>query len=265
MIKNILIGAVIGVSNVVPGVSGGTMAVILKVYDKLIYSISNLKHDFKNSVKFLAPICIGGGLGIVLFTKVITFLLANFGVATNLVFMAIILGSMPFVLNKISRKKINILISICSGGAVVLLDILAKTLDISPSIIDTIDFKAGVIIFICAVISAGCMIIPGVSGSLVMLILGIYPTITTAISEFNISILLIFAFGAVVGIILCSNFINKLFIKNSSETYSAIFGLMFASMYLLIPKNVSDFNIEVIIGIILAILTSIIVFKFSKE
>lgn len=92
-LSRIVKGLVVGVANIIPGVSGGTMAVVMGIYDKLIGAVSDLRKDFKNSVLYLLPIGIGAVLGIVLFSHLIEFLLRDFTMPTNIFFLGLILGS----------------------------------------------------------------------------------------------------------------------------------------------------------------------------
>ena len=88
----IICGMIVGIANIIPGVSGGTMAVVLNIYDRLIASVSNLRKEFKKSIAFLLPIAIGAGIGIVAFSKLIEFLLIHYPLATNFFFIGLILG-----------------------------------------------------------------------------------------------------------------------------------------------------------------------------
>ena len=109
MIKMILKGAVIGIANIIPGVSGGTMMVVMGIYDKLIHAITHLRSEFKQALKLLIPIVIGMGLGIVVLTEVITRALENFPVQTNFMFIGLIVGGLPVILQKLKEtgKKVS--------------------------------------------------------------------------------------------------------------------------------------------------------------
>lgn len=262
--KNIIKGAIIGVSNIIPGVSGGTMAVILGVYDKIILSISNIKKDFKNSMKFLVPIGIGGVLGILTFTKIIGYLLENFPIATNLVFVGLVLGSIPMIFSKTlfkGRFEFKNLITMMIFITLMMFMENFTFLDESKIITD-ISFKTAIVIFVGAMISASAMIIPGISGSFIMLILGVYTTITNAISTFNIEILCVFGAGALIGVLLCSKLISLLFEKFERQTYSGILGLMIGSLYIILPSM--NFTIETSVGLVFALVFGVISYKFTK-
>lgn len=262
--KNIIKGALIGIANIVPGVSGGTMAVILKIYDKLIYSISNLRKDFINSIKFLIPIGVGGALGIVLFSKVIEYSLENYTLITNFVFIGLILGSIPLIYRKtIETSGIKIKMIVLFLVSLCVMMYMKSYTDVgSVNIIREVTLVNAIKMFVTGIISAGTMIIPGVSGSLVMLIIGMYASITDAISTFNIPMLIIFGLGAIAGILLFSKIINWLFEKRTCEIYSIILGLMIGSVYVLIPKV--DINIEFVVALVFLVVSTIVAYKFSK-
>ena len=102
MIKKLLQGMVVGIANIIPGVSGGTMMVAMGLYDKLIHAITHLKSEFKNSMKLLIPIFIGAGAAIVILSRLFEFLLENYPIPTNFAFCGLIAGSLPFIFNNIS-------------------------------------------------------------------------------------------------------------------------------------------------------------------
>ncbi len=263
-IRYIIYGAIIGIANIIPGVSGGTMAVILKIYDKLIQSISNVKDDFWGSVKFLTPIVVGAGLGIVAFSKIIEYCLEHFAVATNLVFIGLIIGSIPMIFHKTNEERYTIsglIIGMICLGIMIYMGVVSP--EESGTIITTLTVMSFIRIFICSFVAAGAMIIPGISGSFVLLLLGIYTTILTAISDFNIMILVPVALGCGLGILVCAKIIDKLFASFPQQTYSGILGLMVGSIFVLFPSFV--INIEFIVGIVLAILSAGVAYWFSKK
>ncbi len=263
-IRLIIYGAIIGIANIIPGVSGGTMAVVLDVYDKLIQSISNFRTDFKNSLKFLIPIGIGGAAGILLFSKIIEYCLENFSVATNLVFVGLIIGSIPMILGKVQEKKVQ------AGEIIAFVVCLAIMIYMGVAnpnetneVITTLTVGSFIKIFLVSVISAGTMIIPGISGSFVMLLLGIYTTVLTAVSDLNIMILIPVAMGCGVGILLFAKIIDILFAKFPQQTYSGILGLMIGSLFIIFPGF--TMNAEFIVGIVLAVGAAVVAYMFSKK
>ena len=108
MIKSFLKGCVIGIANIIPGVSGGTMMVAMGIYDKLIHCITHLFSEFKKNVLFLLPIVIGMGVAIVASSFALESLFANFPVQTNLLFVGLILGGLPAVWKHVKGNSIKI-------------------------------------------------------------------------------------------------------------------------------------------------------------
>ena len=112
MIKEILEGIIIGIANIIPGVSGGTMMVAMGIYDKLIESITHLASQFKKSMRFLIPIFIGIGIAIVALSRLFEFLLGTYPIPTNLAFCGLILGGLPFITAKVKNKGFNLSMAI---------------------------------------------------------------------------------------------------------------------------------------------------------
>lgn len=261
--KLIIYGMIIGVANIIPGVSGGTMAVILKVYDKIISSVSNFRTKFKDCLKFLAPIGIGAVIGIILFSKLIKYTLENFPTATNMVFVGLIIGSVPMIYKNATTKKSStnyISFAICFGLMIFMKFVQPEE---TTQVITSLTFFSFTKLFLASIISAGAMIIPGLSGSFIMLLLGTYTSVLTAISSFNISILIPVGLGCILGIIGCAKIIEKLFQKYSNQTYFAILGFMIGSIFIIFP-NISA-NIEFFISILLLLLSAFVSYWFSKK
>lgn len=243
-------GAVMGLANIIPGVSGGTMAVSLGIYDKLIYSITHLFKDWKSSLRFLMPLLIGAGLGIVGFTYIIEFLLANYTLTTALAFIGLILGGLPilfrsFVKSLKEEKRHISFMHILPFLFFFAVAVGLPMLQASGETLMTFQLTASHLIqlFFVGVIAAATMVIPGVSGSLVLIILGYYYGILNTITLFlaalkagdkaaigqQFSLLVIFGIGVLMGIFLISKVIEFLFNHYSSYTYAGILGLVIAS------------------------------------
>ena len=100
MLKQVLQGMVVGIANIIPGVSGGTMMVAMGLYDRLIHAITHLKKEFKEGMKLLIPIFIGAGIAIVALSRLFEFLLETYPIPTNFAFCGLIAGSLPFIFKK---------------------------------------------------------------------------------------------------------------------------------------------------------------------
>lgn len=255
-LNQILRGVVIGVANIIPGVSGGTMMVSMGVYDTLIHSITHLFREFWKSVKALLPYAVGMLAGILIFASLISWGLENYELPTNALFIGLILGGLSPLLKKIDRKKI--------GTAAVIVFVLLFALIIwlglqnreSLQNADTIDMNAGQMILMVGLgmIASGTMIIPGVSGSLVLMLLGYYKAVTGALKAFGHALvhlefaamgqpallLLPFLIGIVLGIFGVAKLVEWLTGKYPTATYCGVLGLVVASpIALLINTDLS--------------------------
>ena len=176
-LSRVLKGLVVGVANIIPGVSGGTMAVVMGIYDRLIGAVSDLRRDFKNSLLYLFPIGIGAVLGIVLFSHLIKFLLEGYPMPTNLFFLGLILGSIPMIFRrarKESFQKSSLLPFAVSFAVMLLMTIFQNVSDASSALITTLTPLTAIRLLLSAAVAAACMIMPGISGSMVMVLLGIF-------------------------------------------------------------------------------------------
>lgn len=250
-IKDILKGMVIGIANIIPGVSGGTMMVAMGIYDKLIHCITHIFKEFKKSVLFLLPIAVGMVIAVVGSSFGIEMLFAKFPMQTNLLFVGLVIGGLPAIWKKVKGKSIR------SGHLLVFLAFLAfvvgmaflgetdgKAADVSFTLINVLK------LFGIGVIASATMVIPGVSGSMVLMLLGYYNTIISAISDFfralaafdldgilvGIGILAPFGIGVVIGVLAIAKLIEFIFNKFPLYAYWAIIGLIVASPIAIIAK-----------------------------
>lgn len=269
-LKNMLIGAVIGIANIIPGVSGGTMMVIMNVFDKLVNAISNLRKEFKGSVKFLSAIVIGAGIALLVLSGGINWLLNNHYMITNLFFIGVIVGSFPMVWNKAVETQFRP-VNVIPG--LVTLAIMLVTVYAVPSAPDTVMTSLSVgnffSLLICSAIAAFCMIVPGISGSFVMVLFGTYHTVTAAISGFNIPILIPVGIGVLIGILLGSKLISKLLARFPQASYIAILGFMLGSLPAIFEKiRTADAfvgGLSLAVGIIVFLLGALIAYLFANE
>ena len=273
-IKLVLCGMVFGVANVIPGVSGGTMLVVFGIYDQLTEAISGVKAIIKNIV-FLLFFGVGAGVGILGFAKLIKFLFDNYGVQTNMYFIGLILGSVPMIYhmgtaeNKV--KPLCIVPFLISGALVVGLAMLQNAMgsaEQAAEMISGFDPVMTVKLLVFAFIAAVAMIIPGLSGSFVMLLLGVYQTVISAIqiNDLNFYVIIPVAVGVVLGIILGAKIISTLMKKFRLMAYSAIMGLVIGSVYAILPSDFG-FNLQTGYGfvcLLFGVLTSVLVEKLGK-
>lgn len=272
-IINFFKGMIIGIANIIPGVSGGTMAVSMGIYEKLIQTIGNFFHHFKENFKknmiFLIPIVLGAGIGIVAFSKLLKFLLENYAMQTQFAFIGLILGSIPFVMKKSVEQGFSwkyIIPGLIALGIGVTLAIL-ELMGITGNAVESFDinFINIVLLFIYGIVSAVSMVVPGISGSFILLLLGVYSAIITAISTLNILVLIPFAIGVAVGILLASKLISFLLDHFYGYTYFAIIGFVLGSLLAIYPGFSFDMaGLVSIICLILGFIASYLISKYTN-
>ncbi len=241
-IKLFIFGIIFGIANVIPGVSGGTMLVVFGIYDELTEAISGIKAIFKH-LGFLIPLGLGAVAGIFGFSVVVKWLFENFGLQTNMFFIGLILGSVPLIVkigtSEQKAKPACIIPFLIAMAVVVGLSILqrADIVNLTEQTVEGFDIIFTIKIMLCAMLAAVTMIIPGVSGSFVMMLLGIYQTVIDSITQLRIMVLIPFAIGAAAGIIGGAKLISVLISKYKLTVYSAIMGLVVGSVYAILPED----------------------------
>ncbi len=267
-IRYFLCGIVFGTANVIPGVSGGTMLVIFGIFDKLTDSISGIKKIISN-LPFLLTFGIGAGAGILASANIISYLLETFGVQTNMFFIGLILGGVPLIYKiGTSEKKAKPLCAlpfIIAMAVVIGLSVLEKTniISLGSSSAEGFDLIFSLKMVGCAALAAVTMIIPGISGSFIMMLLGVYETITGALKSLNLFVLIPFAIGAVIGIVVGAKLISMLINKNRLMVYSALMGLVIGSVYAILPEGFG-FNLDTGYGFVCLIIGAVVSVLIEK-
>ena len=261
---DVLKGMVIGLANVIPGVSGGTMMVSMGIYDTLIWCINNLFKKFKKCIVTLLPYGIGMILAIALGAIGLKIAFTEFPLPTNALFIGLILGSLPFILKEMKGEKIGwqgILIFVALFALVVVLKVIEK----DNTAVITLDLLTVIKLFFLGAIASATMVIPGVSGSMILKTLGYYnPIVTGAIPDLlhgvtsgqwgavghNLGILLPFALGIVFGIFAIAKLIDILLRKWKGWTYCGILGMVVASpVVILMDSSIyAGFNVWILIA-----------------
>lgn len=287
--KNIILvikGFIMGIANIIPGVSGGTLALTMGIYENFIGAISHFFSNLKENIKFLLPIFIGIGLSLLTMSNVITASFDKYPIPTTLFFMGLVIGGIPMLFSKIKgtkevKKPISYVILFLTF---LLVMVLAFSKEIFGGTLGNADFSNLNILgylnlTLIGTIAAATMVIPGVSGSLVLMLLGYYFPIVNVIKELthfnnigsNILIAGFFGVGVLIGIVLIAKLIEWLLAKFEIFTYFGVIGFIIASV-LAIPVSVYHevSNIiytvpQVIIGIIFLILGGVVGYKLGEK
>lgn len=262
---NFFKGMVIGVANLVPGVSGGTMALVMGIYERLIEAIGKFftnKKKRKQYILFLLPVILGGIAAILLFARAFSFLLSSdiFSQPTFFFFIGLILGSLPFLVSihyDMKIRPIRVLFFVIGLGLVVLItffigrDNNVDAFKINFTIFNIINItgisiKYGLWLFFCGIVTSSAMVIPGVSGSAILLGLGEYKNVLYFVNELMAVQLIIFGIGAIVGIFVCARLIDYCLKRIPSNTYYFIIGLVIGSIFQVIMQSLESFKLSLL-------------------
>ncbi len=289
-------GFLIGIAFIIPGVSGGTVAIYLGVYDKMLHAIGNIFSEFKKSVLFLMPIFIGIAVSVVALAKLLGLLLDWNSFATLMLFIGLIAGGIPSLWKKLGVKpfKASAVIAFLISFLLVLMLFIGKSVGSEAGVSNfAMNWPNIILILLLGMISSMTMIVPGISGSALLMTLGFYTAIVTNVVGdildftqigYNLFVAIPFAIGVAIGIILFSKVIEYLLRKYKVTTFAAIIGFVLASaivifleirdpgtasvyteqtpIYLDLFTYIKNNILSTIIGIVTLVAGFIVAFKF---
>jgi len=249
--RNLYRGFFMGISDLIPGVSGGTIAFILGIYDELLAAISGFfSRNWKKHIGFLLPLGIGIGATLLLFSRVIEYLLKNHPAPTQFFFMGLVIGVLPFITKQAGVKRNftwkHFIVILLVGAA------LASLAFIKPqdaAVITSLTASNAIGLFFAGWAGSMAMLLPGISGSFILLILGVYSTAIGALSNFNLPIIVVIGAGVIVGFIVSSKAISYLLKHFMYITFAVIIGLIVGSLFVIypgIPESGTPFVMSVI-------------------
>ncbi|UTY26505.1 DUF368 domain-containing protein [Treponema denticola] len=244
-IKKIIAGIAIGIANVIPGVSGGTIAVVFGVYSDLIGAASLDIKTIKANFKIYLCLFGGIGLGILLFARLFKLVYERFPIQTNFFFIGLIVGSIFIIFEfvrekeqKSSFKTASKILWFFIGLSIMLaLYFFKGAAASSTAAVETLSLGSFIFLFLAGFVGAAAMVIPGISGSFLLLIMGAYYTVIKAITELNIPVLIPVGLGILAGIILSARLIGFLMEKFPKITYAFILGLVAGSIRHMLPDG----------------------------
>ena len=260
-------GLIIGLGKIIPGVSGSMLAISLGVYQEMIDSINNFFKDIKKNFFFLFKIGIGVLLSIILFSKLIMNSLKISYITTIFFFIGLIIGSIDDIKENINSK--NRYISIIFFIIVLLFGLFSINNDVN------IDNSILYVLYyiLMGFIDAITMIIPGISGTATLMMLGAYNSLIGALSSItnisslndNLRLLIPFVIGMILGIIFTAKLVDYLFKKYKSKTYSAILGFTFSTIILMALKCLkTNYSFLELVLAILLLLVGVFITKRIK-
>lgn len=270
-------GMILGSAMIIPGVSGGTLAISLGLYERIINTISHFFKDFKNNLLFIINLGLGVLASLILGALILNYTFEHAPIPTILFFIGLLIGSIPSLIKKVDLRdtlKISNIFFFLLGISVVLGVYLFKgTNDVIFS--NGFNLIQSIKLVLIGVVAAATLVVPGISGSFMLMILGYYEPILKVISDLikfnnitnNLIILIPFGIGVVIGVIVIAKIIEYLFKKHETKTYYAIIGFLVASI---IEIFISLFSyktnvIQIIISIILFILGLLLTLKVFKS
>ncbi len=282
MIKLILKGVMMGVANIIPGVSGGTMAVSMGIYDKIIHAATHFISEFKKSMKLLLPIILGMAIGIVALARVLEYMFARVPLQTNLLFIGLIIGGLPAITKKVKGKTIRLghilvclLFFVVVAGFALLGEQEGASADLSFNIMNIVK------LFGVGVVASATMVIPGVSGSMMLMLMGYYNPILNEVNDFidnlvqfnvpglleGCKVLVPFGIGVAVGIVVIAKIVEIIFRKFPEHAYWAIIGLIVASpVAIFLMGSMGTITVIAVVTGIAALLVGILIsLKLGEE
>ena len=271
-------GLFMGSADIIPGVSGGTIALITGIYERLIYAISSIKFsflkpllscdftDFKNKLieeidfELFIPLFLGIGIAFITLAKVISYLLDTQTAYTFSFFLGLILASAYILYTKLENISLKLI-------AITAIGIILSYIFVGLNPIAT--NHSLIVIFISGLIAICAMILPGISGSFLLLLLGQYQYMLNALNSRNLIEIIVFCIGAVIGILGFSKLLNYLLERYESATMAFLIGIMLGTLRLPIIKITSSANGSWIICVLLALIAFVFIImiekKFKKE
>lgn len=260
-ISGFIKGLLIGMGGVAPGVSGGAIAVIFGLYERITDAIADVFKDFRKNVVFFFPIALGGCVGVLGFSKIMQFLFQYYEVQVKYLFIGLMIGTLPVVFKQANKKgfrKKYIVPYIITVGITLIAVVLENSginiiPDAAPGFFQLASYGA--------IIGIGT-ILPGVSASFVLMYMGAYQIVLDGIADINITILVPIGIGFVISIFIFAKLISLLFKKAYGYTYYAVLGFVTGSIIAIFPGI--SFGTEYLVSLILFIMGFYISFSLSK-
>lgn len=234
-------GIAIGAGAILPGISSGVLCVIFGIYEKLLDSILNFFKDIKNNSKFLTPILIGCGIGIILFGNILNYFLYQYPVQTKSLFIGFILYSVFSLIKEINSKQkfkkqylIYFVLALSIGIVTVVLE---RYMPIS-----SIQNVSSLYLILCGFSMSIGVVVPGVSSTIILMLLGVYSTYLSSVSSLYMTVLIPMGIGLIIGAFVFMKITKFLLDTFYMQTFYAIIGFTLGSVFVLMPNINSDIN-----------------------
>lgn len=235
---NVIKGVFIGAGAIVPGVSSGVLCVIFGIYEKLLDAVLNFFKDIKNNLKFLFPIALGVVIGVLLFSNLLNYLLYEFPIQTKSIFIGLIIGTIPSLIKEVNSKEkfefkniIYLLIALALGVITVILE--------SRMTLVNIEGISNIYLVVCGIIMSVGIVVPGVSSTIILMLLGVYSIYLQSIANLYLPVLIPIAIGLILGSIIVMKLTKKLLDNYYGRTFYTIIGFTIGSIFVLLPQGMT--------------------------
>ncbi|MBO6233006.1 MAG: DUF368 domain-containing protein [Clostridia bacterium] len=240
-VSNFFKGILIGAGAILPGISSGVLCVIFGLYEKLLNSILGFFKNIKENFKFLFPIAFGTIIGVLIFSKLLNYMLYAFPLQTKSAFVGLILSTVPSLIKDINRKKKFRLRYIIYLIGALFLGISTVFLEKNIPVLSGTGYNYFYLIFCGFLMSVG-IIVPGVSSTIILMLLGVYSTYLTSVASLYFPILVPIGIGLIIGSLFFMR-ITKYFLDNFyAETFYTIIGFTLGSILVIWPEFTPNFN-----------------------
>lgn len=234
-ISKFLKGLAMGAGAIAPGVSGGALAVIFGLYDKITYFIAHLNKNFKENLLFFIPVGMGVVVGVLSFSRIIEFFFHNYETGVRYAFAGLMFGTLSAVIKEANKKGYRKKYLIPFIISLILTIVVTYLENNAVNLIKDVGTDPAHVILYGSIIGFGT-IIPGISASIILMYMGAYETVIGAISNLQIVFIFYLGIGFVLSILLFAKLISILFEKAYGWTYYTILGLVLGSIISILPE-----------------------------
>ena len=248
MIKGIFIGA----GAIVPGVSSGVVCLIFGIYEKLLDAVLNFFKDIKHNIKFLFPIALGVGIGVLLFSNILNYFLYEFPVQTKSIFIGLIIGTIPSLIKEVNEKEtfkpqnvVYLLIALAIGMITVIVEN-------QMNIVSNGDRMSMMYLIMCGAIMSIGIVVPGVSSTIILMLLGVYSVYLQSVANLYLPVLIPLGIGLVLGSIIVMKITKKLLETHYGKTFYSIIGFTIGSVFVLLPQGMT--LLEIVLSVLCVVL-----------
>ena len=231
---NFCIGILIGAGAILPGISSGVLCVIFGIYEKLLDSVLNFFKDIKNNFKFLSPIISGALVGIIIFSKILEYLLYKYPMQTKSIFIGLILGGVVLLFKEVNEKekfkKKNLVYSLISLTLGIAMVYIEKKMGIEA--VQNVNY---IYLLLSGFLMSIGIVVPGVSNTIILMLLGVYSLYLSSVSTLYLPVLIPMGIGIVLGSLFFMKIIKYLLDRFYIQTMYLIMGFTLGSVFVLFP------------------------------